>query len=280
VILADKSRLVKVCTETEYKSTKKLAHRNLFTTSQAVQVGSSILLEDNCLSYDGSSNLLAFISSLELYTEQLLMNFVAQILDGLQYLHWQGLALLNLEPGNVVVCKNHRVKLVDFSTAQPVLKIGSRVDCLTEPEFTAPEVLNSEAQVMPQTDTWSVGVLLYILLSGVSPFLAENEEDTKSNVTYVRFRFEHLYKNVSQEATRLIMLIFKRSPLKRPTADECLEHRWFQLSDSLSKKREKSVFDNTKIKEYYANYLEKKKSVRAESINLQDFTSKYGSISG
>jgi serine/threonine protein kinase len=77
----------------------------------------------------------------------------------------------------------------------------------------APEVLNGESQCMPQTDTWNVGLLIYILLSGVSPFLGDTEEDTKQNVTYLRFRFEHLHKTVTQEATRFIMLIFKRSPL-------------------------------------------------------------------
>lgn len=79
--------------------------------------------------------------------------------------------------------------------------------------MTAPEVLNGESQCMPQTDTWNIGLLIYILLSGVSPFLGQDDDETKQNVTYVRFHFEHLYKNVSQEATRLIMLIFKRSPL-------------------------------------------------------------------
>jgi len=79
--------------------------------------------------------------------------------------------------------------------------------------FIAPEVLNGESSCMAQTDTWNVGVLIYIMLSGVSPFAGETEDDTRQNVTYVRFRFEHLYKTVTQEATRLIMLIFKRSPL-------------------------------------------------------------------
>ncbi|XP_021952038.1 obscurin isoform X2 [Folsomia candida] len=277
VILVENSRLLKVATELEFKTSKILAHTNLFNIHQATQIGNSVLLEDNSLNFDSSSNLLHYVSSLDSYSEQLLMNLVSQILDGLQYLHWQGLALLNLEPGNVLVTKNQKIKLVDFSAAQPVLKIGSRVDCLTELEFTPPEVLNGESQVMHQTDTWNVGLLVYIMLSGVSPFLGETDEDTKQNITYVRFRFEHLHKNVSQEATRLLMLIFKRSPLKRPTADECFEHRWFQLSSSLQKKREAAVFDTTKIKEYYANYLEKRKSKLAES-NLQDFTSKYGSV--
>ena len=40
----------------------------------------------------------------------------------------------------------------------------------------------------------------------------ENDEETQQNITYVRFRFEPLYKEISMEATRFIMLVFKRSP--------------------------------------------------------------------
>ena len=40
----------------------------------------------------------------------------------------------------------------------------------------------------------------------------ENEDETRQNITYVRFRFEPLYKEISMEATRFIMLVFKRAP--------------------------------------------------------------------
>lgn len=53
---------------------------------------------------------------------------------------------------------------------------------------------------------------MYVLLSGVSPFRGENNEETRQNVLFVRYRFEHLYKELTQEATRFLMLIFKRTP--------------------------------------------------------------------
>jgi serine/threonine protein kinase len=64
----------------------------------------------------------------------------------------------------------------------------------------------------PQTDIWSVGVIIYILLSGVSPFRGTDSEETRQNVTFVRYRFEYLYKELTQEATRFLILVFKRAP--------------------------------------------------------------------
>lgn len=61
------------------------------------------------------------------------------------------------------------------------------------------------------TDIWSVGILSYILLSGESPFRGESEDETRENVAFVRFHFDHLFSPVTQEAIRFLMLIFKRS---------------------------------------------------------------------
>lgn len=70
----------------------------------------------------------------------------------------------------------------------------------------------SEEAAYPQSDIWSVGVLTYVLLSAVSPFRGESADETRQNINFVRFRFEHLYKELTQEATRFIMLVFKRHP--------------------------------------------------------------------
>lgn len=77
--------------------------------------------------------------------------------------------------------------------------------------FLAPEVL-AEEPAYPQTDIWSVGVLTYVMLSGTVPFRGADENETRQNTLFVRYRFEHLYSEVSQEGVRFVMLIFKRHP--------------------------------------------------------------------
>lgn len=76
----------------------------------------------------------------------------------------------------------------------------------------APEVLTQEP-AFPTSDIWSLGVLTYVMLSGMSPFRGQDENETRQNILFVRYRFEHLYQEVSQEAVRFVMLLFKRQPM-------------------------------------------------------------------
>jgi len=160
------------------------------------------------------ADILTYFSSRHEYTENCVANSVTQILDGLQYLHWRGYCHLDIQADNIVMSsvRSVQVKLVDMGSAHKVSKLGTIVpNHLGHPEYRSPELYNDES-VYPQTDIWMVGVLIYVLLSGVSPFRGKDADETRQNISFVRYRFEYLYKELSQEATRFLMLIFKRAP--------------------------------------------------------------------
>ncbi|XP_026319349.1 obscurin isoform X2 [Hyposmocoma kahamanoa] len=205
------------------------------------------------------ADILTYLSSRHDYTEQMVSTIVTQILDGLQYLHWRGYCHLDLQPDNVVMAsvRSIQVKLIDFGSAHKVTKLGTSVPQVGDLEYKAPEIINDEP-AFPQTDIWSLGVLTYIMLSGVSPFRGADDIETKQNISFVRYRFEHLYKEITQEATRFVMFLFKKVPLKRPSAEECYEHRWLQQSDFMNRKRERAVFLGNRLKEFSDSYHERK----------------------
>lgn len=159
------------------------------------------------------ADILTYLSSRHEYNEQHVCAAITQTLDALQYLHWRGYCHLNIQPDNIVMSsvRSVQIKLVDFGAARKVSKIGARVNTTGWLDSTAPEVINEEP-AYPQSDVWSVGVLAYILLSGTSPFRGANDQETRQNISYVRYRFENLYKEITPEATRFIMYIFKRAP--------------------------------------------------------------------
>ncbi|KAK5640122.1 hypothetical protein RI129_010933 [Pyrocoelia pectoralis] len=205
------------------------------------------------------ADVLTYLASKHEYTEQTVATIVSQILDGLQYLHWRNLCHLDLQPDNIVMCglRSVQIKLVDLGSAHRVTKLGTKVPIIGHPDYISPEVLNEEL-AFPQSDIWSVGVLTYVMLSGMLPFKGEDEQETRQNISFVRYRFEYLFQELSQEGNRFIMLIFKRHPNKRPSAEECHENRWLLPTDSMIKKRERAVFLGNRLKEYSEKYHSEK----------------------
>ena len=159
------------------------------------------------------ADVLTYLASRHEYSENCVATIVTQVLDGLQYLHWRGLCHLNIQPDNVVMAslRSAHVKIVDMGLAHKVTKLGTEIPKIGHPEYRSPEVENEEL-CYPQTDIWSVAVLAYVLLSGASPFRGNDANETRQNISFVRYRFEYLYKEISQEATRFLMLLFKRTP--------------------------------------------------------------------
>ncbi|KAF7496490.1 Myosin light chain kinase 3 [Sarcoptes scabiei] len=100
--------------------------------------------------------------------------FVRQICEGLDYIHSKSIIHLDMKPENVlcVTRTGNRIKLIDFGFARKYDK-GLQVMFGT-PEFAAPEVINFE-DVGYTTDMWAVGVITYVLLSGLSPFMGDSD---------------------------------------------------------------------------------------------------------
>lgn len=80
------------------------------------------------------------------------------------------------------------------------------------PEFVAPEIVNYEPLSLG-TDLWAVGVLTYILLSGASPFLGEDKQETYANVAACQYQFDNEYfSTVSEIAKDFIRSLLIKDP--------------------------------------------------------------------
>ncbi|XP_033194935.2 obscurin isoform X6 [Bombus vancouverensis nearcticus] len=268
------AKILELNTETEkqvnreFEALRSLRHERIAMLEAAYKAqGSPIALF--ILEKLQGADILTYFSSRHEYTENCVAVAMTQILDGLQYLHWRRYCHLDIQPDNIVMSnvRSVQVKLVDMGSARLVSKLGTTVPKAGHPEYRAPEVYNEEP-AHPQTDVWMVGVLMYVLLSGISPFRGKDPDETRQNILFVRYRFEHLYKELSQEATRFLMLVFKRAPSKRPLVEECHEHRWLQLSEFMIRKRERAVFLGNRLKEYNEEYHEEKSKIASENQSL------------
>lgn len=106
-------------------------------------------------------------------------------------------------------------------------------------EFICPEILNYEP-IGFNSDMWSVGVICYVLLSGLSPFMGDSDVDTCANVTRADYDFDdEAFDAVTQSAKDFISSLLVHRKEDRLTAKECLESIWLshQNDDSSSKIR-------------------------------------------
>ena len=134
----------------------------------------------------------------------------------------------DIKPENVMcqTSKSTNIKIIDFGLAtkldpNELVKISTGTA-----EFAAPEIVEREP-VGFYTDMWSIGVLAYVLLSGLSPFAGATDIDTLKNVKACRWEFdEEAFINVSEEGKEFITRLLTKQKEKRMTAHECLNHAW------------------------------------------------------
>merc|ERR1719153_784283 len=138
-------------------------------------------------------SVVTFLSDIPHYTEHTVTLLVSQMLQALGYLQWKGVCHLDIQPDNLVMStyRPPSVKLIDFGSAVKAPSGGVSVEEVGHPEYTAPEVL-FDGTAFPNTDIWSLGVVAYTLIAGVTPFRAETDDELKENIAFVRYRFDRL----------------------------------------------------------------------------------------
>ncbi|XP_023289652.1 LOW QUALITY PROTEIN: triple functional domain protein [Orussus abietinus] len=163
------------------------------------------------------------------YTEATASKYASQLLSALQWLHRRATPHLDVKPENVLVDRETGVvKLVDFGDAVTVPS-GNEVRPPADLEFAAPElVLGRPAGAY--TDIWAAGVFVYVLLSGLSPFLDDSVEETTSNILNCDFCFlDEYFEGVSEDAKELLGRMLLLPAEWRVDAETCLSSPWFKV---------------------------------------------------
>lgn len=161
------------------------------------------------------------------FSEAIAAFALVQILDALVYCHSKGICHRDLKPENIFYSsKEKKSKLVvgDFGIASSGRKLMST--CCGSPQYMAPEVIKKGFYNM-KVDCWSVGVILYILLSGYPPFFAESQPKIYNLILNEPYNFDPSYwAHISDDAKDLISKLLTKNPRKRISAREAKGHRW------------------------------------------------------
>ncbi|XP_037644305.1 myosin light chain kinase 3 isoform X2 [Sebastes umbrosus] len=210
----------------EIQVMNNLDHASLIQLYAAYESRNDIIL---VLEYVGGGELFDRIID-ENYTLMELdaLVFIRQICEGLQHMHKMYILHLDLKPENILCVSRitNKVKIIDFGLARvykPREKL--RVNFGT-PEFLAPEVINYDF-VSFNTDMWSLGVIAYMLLSGLCPFLGDDDNETLNNILACKWNFEEReFIDTSEEAKDFISRLLIVNKSWRIGASEALKHPW------------------------------------------------------
>ncbi|KAK3538230.1 hypothetical protein QTP70_033095 [Hemibagrus guttatus] len=161
--------------------------------------------------------------------ERITKFLVTQILVALRHLHFKNIVHCDLKPENVLLASAEpfpQVKLCDFGFARIIGEKSFRRSVVGTPAYLAPEVLRSKGYNR-SLDMWSVGVIIYVSLSGTFPF--NEDEDINDQIQNAAFMYPPMpWKEISTEATDLINNLLQVKMRKRYSVDKSLSHPWFQ----------------------------------------------------
>lgn len=163
------------------------------------------------------------------YCENDVITLVRGLTKGLAHLHELGIAHRDVKPENVLFASDSMgpsVKLTDFGIAQSHCLTNTARDMVGTPLYVAPEVLLRKPYGC-QSDMWSLGVVVHILLTGYPPFDHDDLVQLVNMVKYEPFRMDGDEWTVVSEAGRdFVRRLLTREVGKRLTASQALSHAW------------------------------------------------------
>ncbi|KAM7193536.1 Serine/threonine-protein kinase [Rhypophila sp. PSN 637] len=167
--------------------------------------------------------------------------YIAELILAIQHLHENDIVYRDLKPENILLDANGHIALCDFGLSKANLTKNDTTNtfCGTT-EYLAPEVLLDEAGYTKMVDFWSLGVLVFEMCCGWSPFYAEDTQQMYKNIAFGKVRFPR--DTLSLEGRNFVKGLLNRNPKHRlgatDDAEELKRHAFFADIDwdALSKK--------------------------------------------
>ncbi|KAL7821703.1 serine/threonine protein kinase, AGC family [Trichoderma aethiopicum] len=160
--------------------------------------------------------------------------YIAELILAIEHLHKNDIVYRDLKPENILLDANGHIALCDFGLSKANLTKNDTTNtfCGTT-EYLAPEVLLDESGYTKMVDFWSLGVLVFEMCCGWSPFYAEDTQQMYKNIAFGKVRFPR--DTLSQEGRNFVKGLLNRNPKHRlgatDDAEELKRHPFFNDID-------------------------------------------------
>ncbi|KAK4192935.1 cytokinesis protein sepH [Podospora australis] len=207
--------------EVEIDLLKNLHHDNIVKYIGFVKTADCLNI---ILEYCENGSLHSICKAYGKFPENLVGVYMTQVLQGLQYLHDQGVIHRDIKGANILTTKDGTVKLADFGVSTSTLGGGDKeAQVVGTPYWMAPEIIQLSGAT-PASDIWSVGCTVIELLQGKPPY--HNLAAMPALFAIVNDDHPPLPEGVSPAARDFLMQCFQKDPNLRVSAKKLLRHPW------------------------------------------------------
>uniref|UniRef100_A0A9J8CV24 non-specific serine/threonine protein kinase n=1 Tax=Cyprinus carpio carpio TaxID=630221 RepID=A0A9J8CV24_CYPCA len=146
-----------------------------------------------------------------------------QIVSAVQYCHQKHIVHRDLKAENLLLDADMNIKIADFGFSNEFM-VGNKLDTFCgSPPYAAPELFQGKKYDGPEVDVWSLGVILYTLVSGSLPFDGQNLKELRERVLRGKYRIPFY---MSTDCENLLKRFLVLNPTKRGTLEQIMKERW------------------------------------------------------
>lgn len=211
----------------EMKVLKTLDHPNIVNVIETFETENLCFL---VLELCSGGDLLERIVAERNFSEQKAVFIMKSLFSALSYCHRNNICHLDLKPENCVYLSKDsesELKLIDFGLSAVATEDEILHDKKGTPYYVAPEVLSGNYNY--KADCWSLGVIMYMLLTGSPPFNGNNSKEILMSVYNSSYSFRHpTFRLISDSAKDLISKLLVKDVNRRFSAEQAFNHEWIQ----------------------------------------------------
>ncbi|XP_050926928.1 serine/threonine-protein kinase MARK1 [Lates calcarifer] len=149
-----------------------------------------------------------------------------QIVSAVQYCHQKRIVHRDLKAENLLLDADMNIKIADFGFSNE-FTLGSKLDTFCgSPPYAAPELFQGKKYDGPEVDVWSLGVILYTLVSGSLPFDGQNLKELRERVLRGKYRIPFY---MSTDCENLLKKLLVLNPGKRGSLQQVMKDRWMNV---------------------------------------------------